>query len=110
MAFSTCDAARAVKFALVAGGLGAYVTTLVEPLRAMAADPKDGFAGCDARDGSWGVTAELRDSRTGNCVVRDVDGTLDAKQIKAFARAMRAELSAKSAVTTARIAAERGAR
>jgi len=104
MAFSTVDAAMQVKSALVAGGLSAFVTTLKEPLRA---DARFDFAG---QAGEWVVSAELRDSRTGNVVVREVEGALDAKQIKALAKAMKADLSAKAETTRARLAAEKGAR
>ena len=102
--FATCEAANEVKFALVAAGLGAFVTTIKEPLRA---DARFDFAG---HAGEWAVSAELRDARTGNVVVRDVDGNLDVAQIKSLAKSMRAELKAKAALTSARIAAERGAR
>lgn len=111
MAFSDCDVAREVVMALVDGGLGARVITTVEPIyRAMAPDPTVGFPGCEARAGEWSVSADLRDSATGNMVVRRVDGVLDAKGIKALAKSMKAELKAKADVTRGRIAAERGAR
>ena len=104
MTFSTVEAALEVKFALLACGLGAFVTTVKEPLRA---DARFSFAG---QAGEWVVSAELRDAKTGNIVVRDVEGALDAKQIKQLAKEMRGELKAKADVTRARIAAERGAR
>jgi len=104
MVFLTRDAARAAKFALLAGGIGAFVTETKAELRP---DPRFDFAG---QSGEWVVSAELRDARTGNMVVRGVDGVLDSKQIKALAKSMRAELKAKSVATSVQIAAERGAR
>ena len=104
MSFSSVAAAIEVKTALMAGGLGAFVTTIKDELRP---DARFDFAG---QAGEWAVSAELRDARTGNVVVRSVDEAIDAKQIKALAKSMRAELAEKSAQTKARVAAERGAR